>query len=406
MEHVMQTLNKTLFFGLFNDSFPPIMDGVTLTVLNYAYHLDQKNLTPVVVTPKNPIACKAPYQMARYFSLPIRDRYPYRYGFPKLDFKIWSYLRRKPFAIVHSHSPFSAGRLALYAAKRQGIPLIGTFHSKYRTDLEHSFRHSPWMVNIIMRKIRKFYESCDEIWIPQAEVETTVREYGIKGRVRVMENGNDYVDLVGSNDLKAFKQQARRRLGLMDNEIGLLFVGQHIWEKGIDIIVEALQRLSPEVKFKMHFIGNGYAANDLQALIDRYGLSERVTLHGVIKEREELATYYAGCDLFLFPSFYDNAPLVVREAAALGTPSVLLRGSTASEVIKSSNGFLAECKPEEYAAIITNLYGNRRLMAETGLNARATLARSWQDVMDEVVERYAKIISDYKSPPHKIIGRI
>ena len=53
---------------------------------------------------------------------------------------------------------------------------------------------------------------------------------------------------------------------------------------------------------------------------------------------------------FLFPSLYDNAPLVIREAAALGTPSVLIRDSTASEIISDSvNGFLSPNSTEAYS---------------------------------------------------------
>ena len=58
----------------------------------------------------------------------------------------------------------------------------------------------------------------------------------------------------------------------------------------------------------------------------------------------------SAADLFLFPSMYDNAPLVVREAAMMGTPSVILKGSTASEVIVDGvNGFLADQTPDSYA---------------------------------------------------------
>ena len=39
--------------GIFNDSFPPIMDGVSLTVENYAYWLDKNSLPVCVVTPKS-----------------------------------------------------------------------------------------------------------------------------------------------------------------------------------------------------------------------------------------------------------------------------------------------------------------------------------------------------------------
>lgn len=38
-------------YGIFNDSFPPILDGVTLAVENYVYWLSRKGHTPCVVTP-------------------------------------------------------------------------------------------------------------------------------------------------------------------------------------------------------------------------------------------------------------------------------------------------------------------------------------------------------------------
>ena len=42
--------------GLFNDCFPPIMDGVSLTMQNYAFWLHKKTQNVCVVTPKNPEA--------------------------------------------------------------------------------------------------------------------------------------------------------------------------------------------------------------------------------------------------------------------------------------------------------------------------------------------------------------
>ncbi len=70
----------------------------------------------------------------------------------------------------------------------------------------------------------------------------------------------------------------------------------------------------------MNFIGTGYALHDMQELTRELGLSAHVAFHGVIDNREDLRRFYAASDLFLFPSFYDNAPLVVREAAAMSTP--------------------------------------------------------------------------------------
>ena len=379
-------------YGLFNDSFPPILDGVTLTVENYANWLHEAGRTPCVVTPWNPQSGLYPYEVMRFFSLPIANRKPYRYGYPKLDPFIWRRLRDTDFRLVHAHCPFSSGRLAVYVKKKQGVPLIGTFHSKYRQDLEHSFKHTPWMVNIIMKRILDFFNACDEVWIPQAYVEDTVREYGYKGPLTVVENGNDFTSIAGG-DIRSYKRDAKRRLGFGEDEICLLFVGQHIWEKGIRIIVEALSRLKGKVNFRMNFIGDGYARGELEKLINELGLSETVKLNGVINERETLSDYYAASDLFLFPSFYDNAPLVVREAAAMGTPAVLLEGSTAAEVVTDGrNGFLAAKSPEAFAEMIKSLSEDRERLSKAGEGARNTLVRSWEDVVGEVTDRYETLI--------------
>lgn len=378
--------------GIFNDSFPPILDGVTLTVENYVYWLKEFGYNPCVVTPWNPVSTPVDYDVMKFFSLPIRSRRPYRYGYPKLDPFIWKRLRNTDFRLIHAHCPFSSGRLGVYMKKKRGVPLIGTFHSKYKEDLKHSFRHSPWMVNIIMKRILNFFNACDEVWIPQAYVEETVREYGYKGHLTVVENGNDFASLI-KDDLWKYKKEAKKSLGFPEDEIALLFVGQHIWEKGLDIVIDTLAILNKKIKFRMNFIGTGYAFDEIGQRIDSLGLADKVKLHGVIAGREPLSRYYAASDLFIFPSFYDNAPLVVREAAAMGTPSILLSGSTASEVINDGrNGFLTDKDPGKFAELITYLAENKDKLKVASEGAKQSLVRSWQDVVEEVSDRYETLI--------------
>ena len=255
-------------YGIFNDSFPPILDGVTLAVQNYVYWLDKKGLNPCVVTPWNPESNDYPFPVMRFFSLPIRSRKPYRYGYPKLDPFIWKRLRDTDFKLLHSHCPFSSGRLAVYVKKRQNIPLIGTFHSKYRADLEHSFQHMPWCVPIIMKRILNFFNACDEVWIPQAQVEETVREYGYKGKLTVVENGNDFVSNI-TGSIQDYKKDAKRRLGMHPDTLELLFVGQHIWEKGIRTILESAALLKGKIDFHLNFIGTGYAIEEMKEMIKK-----------------------------------------------------------------------------------------------------------------------------------------
>lgn len=375
-------------YGLFNDSFPPIIDGVTLTVENYAYWIAKSGKTPCIVTPWNPEEVASPYHVMRFVSLPIQNRHPYRYGYPKLDPFIWRRLRNTNFKILHSHCPFSSGRLAVYVKKHQKVPLIGTFHSKYKEDLQHSFRHFPFCVPIIMKRILNFFNACDEVWIPQKDVEETVRKYGYKGRLTVVENGNDFASLV-SGDIKEYKLAAKKRIGFEEKDFNLLFVGQHIWEKGLDIILKSIEELKGIESIKINFIGDGYATNEIVKQIKDRGIENKVKLNGLITDRRKLSDYYAASDLFFFPSMYDNAPLVVREAAAMGTPALLLKGSTAAEVISDSvNGYLVDKNIEEITGMIKCLDQERDKVLHAGINARNTLVRSWEDVVEEVLDRY------------------
>ena len=379
--------------GLFNDNFPPVMDGVALTVQNYAYWLREQGKEVCVVTPYAPhaqeIVQSAKYQLERYVSLPIPMRKPYRFGMPFLDYKFLNHLHSKQFRIVHAHCPFTAGMLARQVATKQHIPMVATFHSKYRQDFERALRFRP-IVDKVVDYIVRFYEQADEVWIPQAAVEPTLREYGYKGKVVVVDNGNDFVS--PPQEVEQMRTLQRARLQLNDKQTMLLFVGQHIWEKNIAFILDALA-LIPHLPWKLYMIGTGYAKSDIQKKINQLGLSEKVIMVGSILDREMLKRYYAAADMFLFPSLYDNAPLVVREAAAMHTPALLLQDATAAEIIRNNdNGFLCQNDPNAYAQLLAYLIAHPNEATKVGNRASQTIARSWQDVMTEVSERYDAII--------------
>lgn len=372
--------------GLFNDCFPPIMDGVSLTTQNYAHWLNKKTGNVCVVTPSAPDAKDdEAYPIYRYSSIPIPMRKPYRLGFPRIDWPFHARIQKLSFELVHAHCPFSSGGLAMRIAREQQVPIIATFHSKYRADFERAIP-SKMLVDYLIRKVIRFYEAADEVWIPQPAVEETLREYGYKGRVEVVDNGNDFA---GKFPMESLRREFRNRLGIRPGEFMFLFVGQHIWEKNLGFLLDALSRLG-DVPFRMFFVGSGYATGEMKQKATGLGLDAKITFAGSVVEREELMRYYVAADLFLFPSLYDNAPLVVREAAALHTPSVLIADSTASEIISHSvNGFLSANSVEAYADCIRNIIQTPELMQRVGEEASYTIARSWEDVAGEVYDRYS-----------------
>lgn len=383
MNNVPDNNLKTI--GIFNDSFPPIMDGVSLTAQNYAYWLNKKNQPVCVFTPRTPNYIDVEqYPVYRYTSMPIFGRKPYRLGLPEIDLSLKSTIDQIQFGLVHVHCPFSSGNTALQIAKQQKVPLVATFHSKYRENFEKSV-HNKYIAKLMVKHIMNFYDKADEVWISQPSVEETIREYGFKGKIEVVGMGNDY----NSNEpIDPIKKQARYELQIRGNETVFLFVGQLIWEKNIRMIAESLALIS-DLPFKMFFVGSGYAADNLKELVNELGLRSKVIFPGSISDREKLKQYYAAADLFLFPSNYDTWAIVIHEAAALQTPSVLVGGSTIAEIISDNvDGFLSENTAESYAMRLRELILHPETIKSAGLQAAEKLNRSWESVTDEVLDRY------------------
>jgi 1,2-diacylglycerol 3-alpha-glucosyltransferase len=218
-----------------------------------------------------------------------------------------------------------------------------------------------------------------------------LREYGYRGALEIVCSG---VDLEPSADGESLRRQGERLLGAAPGDLVLLYVGQHIWEKNLELLIGALKAVrSMGDKFRMIFVGEGYAATALAARVDALGLSGCTRFAGVVHDRAVLAACYARANCLLFPSLYETNGLVVHEAAAFGVPSLLVEGSAASEGAQDGvNAFIAGNSVKAYAARLHDLIGHRGVLAAVGAEARQSLYHSWADAIAEVRSRYLRLI--------------
>lgn len=105
---------------------------------------------------------------------------------------------------------------------------------------------------------------------------------------------------------------------------------------------------------------------------------------------------------------YDNAPLVVREAAAMATPSLLPAGSTASEVMTDRfNGFIVGAPDaRSYADALPALDADRESVVRAGRGARATPARTWvveADRLDVAIAQPSEFSDSHATPFLKLL---
>lgn len=391
-------MGKEFKVGLFNDSFLPFMDGVTNTVYNYAFWLNRMNFLPLVVTPYVPgYKDNEEFDVTRYFSIPIPKRSTYRLGISSVDFPFLKKIREYHLDLIHAHSPFSAGHLALKIAKERNIPIISTFHSKFYDDFYNEI-HSKLLTNIILKYIINFFNRCDFIWTVNKGTVETLRSYGYKKDVEIFPNGCDFIS-PDKSEKKELERMIREKHNIKVDVPILLFVGQHIWQKNVKTIIDALGIVkNNRGMFKMIFIGKGEAEDEMKKMVKDLNLLSDVIFCGFISNRDELKAYYSSADLFVFPSEYDNSPIVLQEAASCACPAILLEGSNAAEgIIDGYNGFLISNTKESLAKKLIDLLKNREYIKKIGENARRTIYKSWEDIVKQVKERYIQIIKEWKN---------
>lgn len=393
-------MEKKLISGQFNDSFTPVMDGVTNVVKNYAYWLDKKYGESYVATPAYPgYIDREEFPVLRYYSIPLKKREPYRIGLELLDFNFRSTIKNIPFDIVHAHCPFTSGVVAQQIARKQNIPIVATFHSKFYDDFKQVLKIDAF-AKICTRLVIDFFNRVDQVWTVSKGAADTLREYGFKGQIEIIPNGSDFTI---PQNMAQLIEQTEEKLNLQKSDLVFLFVGQHIWQKNIRMIVEALQKVSElSVPYRMFFVGDGYARDELKNYVRELRMEDNISFLGKILDRDYLRSLFARADLFLFPSVYDNAPIVVQEAAAVGTPSLVIARSNAAEgVIDNVNGFLSDNDSTAYANRILQIIRDREALKNIGRKAQVTIYRNWENIVDEVHERYIEVIKDYKRK-HKI----
>ena len=368
-----------MIIGQFCETYPPALDGVGRVMLAYCQTLSRMGHRCLYIAPRDAAATSVPgLETLLYPSMPIPGE-PYRVGIPALGRDFRRAARSVPFDVVHAHTPFLAGRAARRIARRRRIPLVATFHSKYYEDfyrVTHSRRLSLWALKYVV----SFYNTCDEVWAVNDKTADVLRQYGYRGPVITMPNGTDPQSVSDET-----YRRVLARWSLRDGVSTLLFVGQMDFKKNPHLILRACALLRDGACRIPKLVER------LKALAASLNLQDRVLFTGFVGDREEILSLYRRADLLVFPSVYDNAPMVVREAAAMGTPALLVRGSCSAEgVTHGDNGFLCEADP---ASIASGIMEALPRAARAGARARDTIPIPWALLMEQVLERYRRLIA-------------
>jgi glycosyltransferase involved in cell wall biosynthesis len=160
----------------------------------------------------------------------------------------------------------------------------------------------------------------------------------------------------------------------------ILFAGQIIRGKGVDLLLKALARI--RTPFECLILGDGNHKSYCQKLCAKLGLNDRVQFRGFIPQ-EELQQYYLDASVFAVSSVWPEPfGMVGPEAMRYGLPVVAFDAGAIQEwLIDGENGFLVPWMDiDAFAARTEELLSNKSLARQMGRNGLERVNQQYDSV--------------------------
>ena len=174
----------------------------------------------------------------------------------------------------------------------------------------------------------------------------------------------------------------------------ILYAGQILRGKGVDVLLEALALL--DVPFECLILGEGNYRDHCMRLCHKLGLDDRVTFKGFVPQ-EELKSYYRECRVVAISSVWPEPIATIGlEVMRYGLPVVAFdAGGIKDWLIDGYNGFMVPWMDRrQYAERLKELLANQELAQRLGQNG-----------LELVTQRYDfnHYISGLESMFHRVV---
>lgn len=266
-------------------------------------------------------------------------------------------------------------------------------------------RNIPTVISVqnepLLRHISTFcYKMADAIHVPSRFMRSSLitNSKVEPTKISVIYNGVD-LGLFNPKNTGNFREEIQ-----VGTDPMVLYVGRISPIKGVQFLIQAIQRVQKRCpKAKFVFVGPcaygvGYKSNAFyRHFVKSFAGDENIIYLGLITDRNKLAQLYAGADIFVLPSIWqDPSPMVVVEAMASGLPVIASNVGGIPEMVKDwENGLLVPPRdPEALAEAVEFLLENDDVRETMGLKSRSEAERrfSWDTVAKKILQVYEKIL--------------
>ena len=361
------------------DCLPPAFDKYHLLENTIYVNTEQINILKGILT--IPIFNTKYSKSAKKIltSLPIL-RYGWRY-YVKTFVRIKT-LAFRDFNIIHSHN-LTISYDYLFLKELFSIPIVTTFHGKEPIGSK----------SIDNEKVKVLFEKGDIFLVNTEYAKNQLKEMGCpQGKIRIIPQGTS---------LDEFPFQ-KRSINI-NQKIVLLTVARLSIEKGHHVAIQAIAKLATDFPaIEYHLVGDGPERSNIENLISKLKLQDKIKLHGRTTD-EELLQHYKNAHLFILPSINTNDDshvetqgVVLQEAQANGLVVIGSMTGGIPDVIRNyETGMLyKESDHHRLAEIIKTLINNPDLYQKISHAGRLDVEKRFDinKVCKKIISIYEELV--------------
>jgi len=266
---------------------------------------------------------------------------------------------------------------------RCGARLVSDYHGDLREDMYNHYKNRDLGLflytvpsALMAGRVLNWHEY---LVLHSRYLENIVRDrYDLKASTVIVPNGIDEAVLDQKNDPID-----------LEGDLTIGFHGRLTYEKGLDILIEAVASLPEGVRDRvhLHLTGRGPMEGSLRRTASRHDIEGQVHFTGYLP-MEEVYALLVSADLMVYPSRFDNFPVSVLEAFGLAGGPVLF--SDRMGIVEFTGPVLEEnmfhlSVDETREAILKVLDGT--MDVEAVVNEQRSCARrfTWDKVIGEYI---------------------
>jgi len=376
--------------GIIANTYPPELNGVSVTTANLVEKLKEKGVKVVVAIPKVKGVNYPDYILPlKSISLPKRMRSDISIPFLWKD-EVIEFFQENQVDLIHSHDTFFGGLEATQIAKELDIPCVHTYHTYIEA---YKSIDIPGYKPFIREFSKQVCNKYDHVIALSSKIYLYLQELKIHAPISQFLNVTNLEHL----SQREFDTSFAVRFGIEKDDFVVITFGRVSKEKGLD---KALEVIAPLLKThrntKYIIAGEGSFIKILSKKALKLGIQDQVIFTGKYTP-QNLSQLCSLAKFFLFTSTTENLPTTLLEAMYCGLPVIAVDDDSVDYILKHrQNGIKAPLEKLSY--FCGEFYCNQELLNQYSQNAHISAQIvSQKDIAQDYLDLYQDIVFNYKT---------